>query len=169
MLAAQLMQARAQQAQNQRIASGGTPMPQPGTNMTSPYQIAPELADMMPNGIDGGQQMHIQTSPAAMVNNGGMHSSPQSQHQQQARVASMPMASTPHLRPQGSNSPQMGNVTPQQTSQVSQALMGQIVAQITASGMTPTTELVKHHIAQYMRNVSLRREAKFADLFLLTA
>lgn len=155
MRAAQMMQAQAQQAQDQRLA--GTPMPQVGTLAASPYQNVPELAEMMPNGVNGNQQhMHVQTSPAAMTN-ASMHSSPQSQAQAHARAATMPMAATPHLRASSSGSPQMGNTVPQQSvpQQMNQQIMAQIVAQITAAGGQPTPEAVRHHMQQYMRNVSL--------------
>lgn len=174
MLAAQMMQARAQQAQDQRAA--GTPMPQIGTLAGTPYQTVPELADMMPNGQ---QHMHVQTSPAAMTN-ANMHSSPQSQAQAQAqaqghaRAATMPMASTPHLRASSSGSPQMGNTAPQpnpvglpQQLNPQQQLMNQIVAQITAAGGQPTTENVRQHMQQYMRTVSrarLRGKRELANL-----
>lgn len=162
MLAAQMMQARAQQAQNQRVASGGTPQPQPGTLTASPYQNMPELGaeGMMPNGVDVSQHMHVQTSPAAMINN-NMHSSPQSQ--QHARAAPLPMTQAPHLRASASGSPQMNNAAPQPQApaqQFNQALMAQIVAQITANGGQPTPEVIRAHMEQYMRNVSRKSASR---------
>lgn len=161
MLAAQMVQARAQQAQNQRAASagGGTPVSQPGSNLSAtPYQGMPDLGELMPNGNGNGEgsHMHAQSSPAMMnanMNN-GMHSSPQ------GRPGQMPMVQAPHLRASSAGSPQMGNSVPNQQmgsalpSQMNQALMTQIAAQLQASGNPATPEAIKAHMARYLHGVS---------------
>jgi len=144
MIAAQMVQARAQQAQNQRAASGGgTPQSQPGNLAATPYQGLPDLNELNGDGIP----QHLQSSPAIINAQLGMHSSPQ------GRPGQMPMVQAPHLRAQSAGSPQMGNMGPGQ--QMNQAIMANIVAQIQASGGQPTTEAVRAQFAIYMHGVSL--------------
>ena len=144
MIAAQMVQARAQQAQNQRAASaGGTPQSQPGNLAATPYQGMSDLNELNGEGVP----QHLQSSPAIINAQLGMHPSPQ------GRPGQMPMAQAPHLRGPSGGSPQMGNM-PNQGPQLNQAAMAQIVAQIQASGGQPTPEAVRAQWARYMHGVS---------------
>lgn len=138
MIAAQMVQARAQQAQNQRAASaGGTPQSQPSNLAATPYQGMTDLNELNGEGVP----QHLQSSPAIINAQLGMHSSPQ------GRPGQMPMVQAPHLRGPSGGSPQMGGMP-------NQAAMTQIVAQITANGGQPTAEAVKAQWARYMHGVS---------------
>jgi chromatin modification-related protein VID21 len=144
MLAAQMVQARAQQAQNQRAASaGGTPQSQPGNLAATPYQGMSDLSELNGEGI----AQHLQSSPAIINAQLGMHSSPQ------GRPGQMPMVQAPHLRAQSAGSPQMGNGV--SGPQMNAAIVTQIAAQIQASGGQPTPEAIRAHWTRYMQGVRL--------------
>jgi hypothetical protein len=141
MNAARMVQAQAQQAQNQRVASGGggTPQSQPGNLAPTPYQGMSDLSELMPNGDGTGnaaqQHMPAQSSPAMMNANLAMHSSPQ------VRPGQMPLVQAPHLRAQSAG--QVGNVPN------NNALMAQIAAQITASGGSVNQDTIKSYMQRY--------------------
>jgi chromatin modification-related protein VID21 len=160
MLAAQAVQARAaRETQGQRVASGGggTPQSQPGNLAATPYQGMQDLGELMPNGNGNGNgeggHMLAQSSPAMMGGQLNLHSSPQ------GRPGQMPLVQAPHLRAQtAGGSPQMGTIPqvqapPNPNQNLNQAIMAQIVAQITANGGQPTPENVRAHMARYMHSV----------------